>query len=358
MRGLPVSARYTLPLRIVRPDTPFERDTAVRPSGPATRDSASRTSFSPSIIHPSIPATAHIGIAARRCGGFRADEPRCATGSRPPCRSSDGACVLIATCLRALAASILLGTGAAASGADGMASAPVAGRHLSIASEGARPPDNYFDGDRLAGFEIDLGRDLCRRMAASCTFVAQDWDSMIPGLLAHRYDAIMAAMEITPQRQAQIAFSTPYVRLPSAFLVRKTTDLRAATPAAMANRTVGVEAGGPHQAFLEKTYPGARIRRYGSLSDAILDLEAGRVDAAIGDKDAIVTFLMTRRDAACCKILADVPRDPAFFGDGIGVGLRKDDAALLSAFDRALAECRADGTFASIAARYFTFPID
>jgi polar amino acid transport system substrate-binding protein len=230
--------------------------------------------------------------------------------------------------------------------------------HLTIASEGARPPYNFFEGDMLRGFEIDLGQDLCHRMAVTCTFVSQVWDDMIPGLLAHQYDAIMAAMEINPARQAQIAFSAPYVRMPSAFLVRKSTDLTAATPDALAGRTVGVEQGGTHLAFLQKVYARSRIRKYGSLSDAILDLEAGRVDAAIGDKDAIVTFLETRRDAACCKILADVPRFPAYFGDGIGIGLRKEDVALKAAFDKALAACMADGTFARISARYFDFPIN
>lgn len=230
--------------------------------------------------------------------------------------------------------------------------------HLTIASEGARPPYNFFQGDRLEGFELDLGRDLCRRMAVTCSFVAQDWDSLIPGLLAHRYDAIMAAMEITPERQVQIAFSSPYVRMPSAFLVAKGGGPKSADPAAFKGRTIGVERGGTHEAFLKKVYPGAHLHLYGSLSDAILDLEAGQVDAVIGDKDAIVTFLETRRDAACCRILADVPRDPTFFGDGIGVGLRKDDVALRAAFDKALAGCVADGTFRRIAARYFDFPID
>ncbi len=235
---------------------------------------------------------------------------------------------------------------------------PLASRHLTIASEGARPPYNYFDGDHLAGFEIDLAGDLCHRMAVTCSFVAQDWDSMIPGLLAHRYDAIMAAMEITAARRALIVFSTPYVRMPSAFLVRRTTDLTEATPDALAGRRIGVEAGGTHEQFLAKLYARSRIKRYGSLSDAILDLEARRVDAAIGDKDAIVAFLRTRRDAACCRILADVPRDPTYFGDGIAVGLRKEDVALRVAFDEALAACVADGTFARISARYFDFPID
>jgi polar amino acid transport system substrate-binding protein len=230
--------------------------------------------------------------------------------------------------------------------------------HIVIASEGARPPYNYLEGDKLEGFEIDLGTDLCRRMKVSCTFVAQDWDSLIPGLIAGRYDAIMAAMEIDDARKAQIDFSQPYVRMPSAFLVQKSTTLTGSTPDALAGHRIGVEQGGPHETFLTKVYPQSKIKHYGSLQDAILDLEAGRVDAAIGDKDAIVAFLQTRRDAACCKILADVPRDPVFFGAGVAVGLRKNEPVLKAAFDKALAECKADGTFAAISARYFNFPID
>jgi polar amino acid transport system substrate-binding protein len=229
---------------------------------------------------------------------------------------------------------------------------------LTIASEGARPPYNYFDGDKLAGFEIDLGRDLCLRMAVTCTFVAQDWDGMIPGLLAHRYDAIMAAMEITDERKAKIAFTLPYVRMPSAFMVKMASGLASDSPAALAGKTIGVEKGGTHENFLLEKYPDSTIRRYSSLSDAILDLEADRVDAVIGDKDAIVTFLETRSDARCCHILADVPRDPVFFGDGIGIGLRKDDTGLRARFEKALAASVADGAFARISAKYFDFPIN
>ena len=261
--------------------------------------------------------------------------------------------------LLAVFAATSLGTEAscapAVEGAKGDTSAIPA--HLTIASEGARPPYNYWDGDRLAGFEIDLGADLCKRMKVTCTFVAQDWDSMIPGLLDHHYDAIMAAMEINKARQAQIAFSVPYVAMPSAILVQKSTILRPDLPEALIGRRIGVEQDGPHQTFVEHAYKGAQIKPYATLSEAILDLEVGRVDAAIGDKDAIVAFLETRRDARCCRILADVPRDPTVFGTGIGIGLRKGDKALKAAFDKAIGDSMADGAFARISARYFDFPI-
>jgi polar amino acid transport system substrate-binding protein len=255
-------------------------------------------------------------------------------------------------------AALAVAAASSAPGAAAVTGADATLQHLTIASEGARPPYNYFDGDTLAGFEIDLGHDLCRRMAVTCTFVAQDWDGLIPGLVAHRYDAIMAAMEITEDRKAKIAFTLPYVRMPSAFMVKVASDLTADSPAALAGKTIGVEKGGTHETFLVEKYQDSTIRRYNSLSDAILDLEADRLDAVIGDKDAIVTFLETRSDARCCHILADVPRDPAFFGDGIGIGLRKEDTGLKARFEKALAASVADGAFARISAKYFDFPIN
>lgn len=230
---------------------------------------------------------------------------------------------------------------------------------IRIASEGARPPYNYLDNNnRLAGFEIDLGYALCARMKVECTFVMQNWDDMIPGLLNHRYNAIMAAMEITPDRLDKIAFSQPYVRMPSAFMVMLTSSLKDATPAALAHLRIGVEAGGPHEGYLETVYKASEIHPYATLEDAILDLDQDRVDAVIGDKDAIVNFLENQKEGQCCRLLADVPRDPTYFGDGIGISLRKDDKALKAMFDKALDEVVADGTFAAIRAKYFDFRIN
>ena len=110
-----------------------------------------------------------------------------------------------------------------------------------IASEGARPPYNYLEHNKLAGFEIDLARDLCARMKVSCSFIAQDWDGLIPGLLAHHYDAIMAAMEITDEARQKIAFTKPYVRMPSAFMTLKEHATLDTNPAGLVGKSIGVE---------------------------------------------------------------------------------------------------------------------
>ena len=231
-------------------------------------------------------------------------------------------------------------------------------RTVRIASEGARPPYNYLENNKLAGFEIDLARDLCARMKVSCSFIAQDWDGLIPGLLGHRYDAIMAAMEITGEARQQIAFTKPYIRMPSVFMTAKQRATLDTSPAGLVGKAIGVEAGGTHEAYLEDVYKQSEIRPYATLEEAILDLAEGRLDAVIGDKDAIADFMKTRKEAQCCVLNADVPRDPAYFGEGIGIGLRKEDIALKAMFEKALDSCAADGTFAKITAKYFAFKIE
>lgn len=238
---------------------------------------------------------------------------------------------------------------------EGAAPAP---REIKIASEGARPPYNYLDNNELAGFEIDLARDLCARMKATCTFVAQDWDGLIPGLLDHQYDFIMAAMEITDEAREKIAFTKPYIRMPSAFLAAKETVIEDPSPAGLAGKTIGVELGGAHETYVEDLYKQSEIHAYATLEEAILDLAEGRLDVVIGDKDALADFLKNRREAQCCALAADPPRDPAYFGDGVGIGLRKEDKMLKERFEKALDESMASGAFAKIRGKYFGFEIN
>lgn len=229
---------------------------------------------------------------------------------------------------------------------------------LVIASEGARPPFNFLDSNNeLAGFEIDLGREFCARLHRTCSFVTQDWDGLLPGLLARQYDAVMAALDITAERRAQVAFSAPYIRMPAAFVVQKTSVLKEATKDLLAGKTIGVEENSASQALLDDAYKDAVAKPFASLEDAMLDLAEGKVDAVLADKYAVSDFLRTRREGQCCHVLADAPRDPSIFGEGVGVALRKSDVALREALDAALLAIIEDGTFARIGAKYFDFPV-
>lgn len=228
---------------------------------------------------------------------------------------------------------------------------------LIIASEGARPPYNFLDGEELAGFEIELGRELCRRIQTSCSFVAENWDFLVPGLLQHRFDAVMAAMQISGPARKKIAFSDPYVRMPAAFLAARETEISNIGPARLADHRIGVEAESRYEDYAREAYPRSKIIAYASLEDAILDLEEARLDLVLSARDALADFLNTRRDGQCCRILGDLPYDPASLGAGIGIALRHEDDALRMRFNMALAAIRADGTFDRLRAKYFAFEI-
>lgn len=245
---------------------------------------------------------------------------------------------------------------------------------IRIATEGAYPPFNMHAPDgRLIGYEIDLAADLCRRMAAQCEVVAQDWDGIIPGLQAGKYDAIMAGMAITPRRMEVIAFSAPYVSTPSSFAALKGTPLAglpgadsrvsladaAAFKAALEalrsklkGKVIGVQVATAQAEFLNTHFKGvAEIRTYKTTEEHDLDLHAGRLDAVFAD----APYLRASQDKAGGADL--VFTGPQFaggaLGAGTGVGLRKSDPELKAKFDEAIAASTADGTLKRLVLQWF-----
>lgn len=228
-----------------------------------------------------------------------------------------------------------------------------------IATEGAYPPFNYVDAQgQPQGFEIDLARALCERMKVTCSFTTDDWDALIPGLRQDRYDAVMASLEINEERRHRIAFSRPYYRTPAVFMTRKASTLTDMSPAGMKGRKIGAMAGTVHAAYLEDLYrPDTEVRLYASLDDASLDLALDRIDAVLGDKIALFEWLKRGKEADCCAFQSDAPPSVAHFGEGYGVGLRKDDADLRQLFNRAIDEIIADGTYQKVRSAYWPFPL-
>ena len=230
---------------------------------------------------------------------------------------------------------------------------------LRIATEGSYPPFNYLDAaNQLQGFEIEIGRALCERIGVPCTFVTEDWERLISGLENRRFDAVMASLEITQDRLRRVAFGKPYYRTPAVFMGRKGESLSAPDPATLRTLRIGAMAGTPYAAWLEaRVGTEGDIRLYASQDEASLDLALDRIDLVLGDKIALQEWLKRGKEADCCAFVADAPRDPEHFGEGYGVALRKDDAALRQRFDAALAAIVADGTYDRIRAAYFPFDV-
>ena len=248
---------------------------------------------------------------------------------------------------------------------------------VKIGTEGAYPPWNAKDeSGKLIGFEVELANWLCIYMKADCTIVEQDWDGMIPGLIMRKYDAIMAGMSITGERMKVINFSQGYADEVAQLAVMKGSSLEGMdTPSginlslggsnvksalktltgALAGKTVCVQTATIHQNFLESGDVGSvTVRTYKTQDEVNLDLAAGRCDAALA---AAVAFTDYAEKSGKPVVLVGPTLSGGAFGNGVGVGIRKDDTDLLKAFNKAIDQARKSGKISELAIKWFGFDV-
>ncbi|MBH3360576.1 transporter substrate-binding domain-containing protein [Pseudomonas guariconensis] len=225
---------------------------------------------------------------------------------------------------------------------------------LRFATEGAYPPFNYVDADnKLHGFDIDITNALCAQMKVECTLVAQDWEGIIPALMARKYDAVVASMIDTEERRKKIAFTNHYYRTPLTVAVAKDSPIKDAQ-ADFKGYTVGAQSSSTQAIYAEDVYAkaGADVKLYPTMDEANADLAAGRLDGVIADKFPLHEW-MNKNGQECCKVLGDVNGTKA----DAAIAVRKDDDALRERLNKALAEIVANGTYQKIASKYFAFDI-
>jgi len=246
---------------------------------------------------------------------------------------------------------------------------------VKIGTEGAYPPWNAKDeSGKLIGFEVELANWLCIYMEHACTIVEQDWDGMIPALLMRKFDAIMAGMSITADRQKTLTFSQGYADEVASLAVMKGSSLEGLdTPAginlslggsdvkaalktltgALAGKTVCVQTATIHQNFLESGDVGSvTVRTYKTQDEVNLDLAAGRCDAALA---AAVAFSDYAEKSGKPVVLTGPTFSGGAFGNGVGVGIRKDDTDLLKSFNKAIDTARKQGKISELATKWFGF---
>jgi octopine/nopaline transport system substrate-binding protein len=248
-------------------------------------------------------------------------------------------------------------------------------KKVRVGTEGAYAPYNFVEANgKLAGFEIDLANEFCKRMKVECEIVAQDWDGIIPALQASKYDAIMAGMNITDKRLETITFSTPYANAPGAFaalkssalaqmpgtgqvysLATNTADAQKAIDAIkplLKGKVIGAQVSTTNLAFVEKFFKElVDVRSYKTTEQHDLDLTAGRIDGAF----AAITYwndVISKPEGKDIVIVG-----PGFSGDilgrGIAAGIRKEDAQLKGMFDEAIKATTADGTIKALSVKWF-----
>ncbi|WP_394210342.1 transporter substrate-binding domain-containing protein [Psychrobacter piscatorii] len=227
--------------------------------------------------------------------------------------------------------------------ADTATEAPM---NIKIATESSYKPFSYTDADgKLIGYEIELVDALCAQMKAECEVISQDWDGLIPGLNAQKFDAAIAGMSITPERKEVVDFSDPYFHSGIILIGKKGDDLSVDSlkgqPIASQRSTVASQ-------YLQDEHADADIKLYDTQDNAYLDLTSGRVRGMMSDKVTGTDWLKTEAGSGYEIKGQEISSDD----DAMGIAFRKGDP-LVAKFNAALAELKDNGTYDQITGSYF-----
>ena len=227
---------------------------------------------------------------------------------------------------------------------------------LRIGVEGAYPPFSQTEKDgSLTGFDIDIAKALCADMGVECKLVKQDWDGIIPALIAKKYDAIIASMSITEERLEKVDFTKPYYKSPARFIAKKDSGIEISTEG-LKGKSVGVQRGTVSDKFITGTFgEGVDIKRYGTQEEAYLDLNAGRVELVFADAFVLMEFTGSDKGAAY-DFVGGSYSDKKYFGEGIGIAVRKGDKELTEKLNAAIDNIR-KSPYDKVRASYFDFDI-
>ena len=229
---------------------------------------------------------------------------------------------------------------------------------IRIGVEGAYPPFSSVEKDgTLKGFDIDIAMALCEEIGAECVLIPQDWDGIIPALMARKYDAIIASMSITEERKKKVAFSEKYYNTPAKFARKKGSGI-AISKAGLKGKTVGVQRATIHDNFITGEFgDSVEIKRYGTQDEAYLDAISGRVDLLLADSIAMEAGFLKTDQGKGWEFVGPGYSDPKYFGVGAGIAVRKSDGELAKLFSLAIKVIRSNGVYHMINGKYFAFDV-
>ncbi len=227
-----------------------------------------------------------------------------------------------------------------------------------IAIEGAYPPFSTVDQQgNLQGFDVDIAQALCATMQVQCKLVRSDWDGIIPGLLARKYDAIVSSMSATEERQQKVDFSNKYYQAPARFVRKKGSGVEI-NPDSLKGKTVGVQRATIHDKYLSDNYGNlVKINRYDTQDAAYQDMLSGRVDLLLADQIPLLDGFLKTDAGKDYEFVGPPLTDPKWFGEGVAVAVRKQDKDLREMINKAIGTIRANGVYKKIQDQYFDFDI-
>ena len=235
------------------------------------------------------------------------------------------------------------------------AAAPAASApEIKVAIDPTYAPFTYKAADgKPTGFDVDIANALCEQIKRKCVFKEQVWDSMIPGLMARKYDVIISSMGITEARLAQIDFSDRYYKTHSRLVLKKAVNFSG--PASIKGKRIGVGKATIQEkwALAELKPAGVKVVSYDAQDQVYLDLRAGRIDGTVADFVEVTEGFLSKPEGQDYQLVGPELDDPKYFGIGVGIGLRKGDTALRDTLNAGIQAIRGNGVYKTINDKYF-----
>lgn len=217
------------------------------------------------------------------------------------------------------------------------------------------PPFNFAGADgNPAGFNVDLARLLCEEIKVSCTVQMRRFETLLDAISSNRGDAIIASMAVTPQARARVDFTDPYYRAPARFVARRDGALQEMRPEALEGRKIGVVMGSSFEAYLKAMFTDAVLQTYPSDESLRQALRRTEVDFIFGDAIALALWINGTDSGDCCAFSGGPFIESRFFGEGIGIAVRKGNDNLRQALNWALFRVWERGKFTDLWLRYFS----
>ena len=229
---------------------------------------------------------------------------------------------------------------------------------LRVLTEADYPPFNYYDEEaRLTGFNIDLARAICRELSVDCDINTAEWSTLVLSLKNNEADAVIASMAITGKALADVDFTSRYYTTPARFVGKAGSGFKEISVETLRGERIAVVRGSSHEAFLRDFFGRAKILPYDTTEQARAALKNGDADLLFGDGISLMFWIQGTASNRCCEFKGEGYTEPRYFGDGVGIAIKKGNGRLREVLDYALARVKASGRYEELMLRYFPLPL-
>jgi polar amino acid transport system substrate-binding protein len=225
---------------------------------------------------------------------------------------------------------------------------------LRFVTDSDYPPFDYFDEEGvLTGFNVDLAKAICEALEVQCEVRPVEWEDLFAALDKDEADAAIASIRIDADTLEKVDMTDRYYATPARFIARKDSDLKDIRPETVGGKKIAVVKGTGHEAYVRLYFPEAVIVSFDSAEEAQDSLKSGEVDLMFGDGIGLTFWLNGVTSNSCCEFRGGPYLDSRFFGEGVGIAVKKGNRKLVDILNYGLEQVHASGRYEGLFLRYF-----